>query len=176
MMGRTHLGIGAGTWAAMSVAHAHALPVYAWPIGLAATLLGSLLPDIDHPKSMLGSKLWFISIPISDLFGHRGMTHSLIAATLAWIAISMTWWWATWTALVVSGLACGYLSHLLADYFTRPGIPLMWPDKKRYCAPKEWSFITGQSSVEVMLGVTGFTLMMADLLAVLKPLKHITGH
>ncbi|VEB43121.1 Inner membrane protein ydjM [Chromobacterium violaceum] len=46
---------------------------------LAGGLAGSLLPDIDHPKSWLGRRIPFLSRPISYLFGHRGITHSLLA-------------------------------------------------------------------------------------------------
>ena len=44
-----------------------------------AALLTCLLPDIDHPKSVLGQRLRWIAIPISRAFGHRGFTHSLLA-------------------------------------------------------------------------------------------------
>ena len=44
-----------------------------------ATLLTCLLPDIDHPKSLLGQRLKWLSYPIARAFGHRGFTHSLLA-------------------------------------------------------------------------------------------------
>lgn len=49
-----------------------------WHI-IPAALLTSLLPDIDHPKSVLGQRLRWLSVPISRAFGHRGFTHSLLA-------------------------------------------------------------------------------------------------
>ena len=49
-----------------------------WHI-IPAALLTSLLPDIDHPKSVLGQRLRWIALPIARAFGHRGFTHSLLA-------------------------------------------------------------------------------------------------
>jgi hypothetical protein len=47
-------------------------------LALGAALLGSLLPDIDTPKSSLGRLLPFLSIPIERRWGHRTLTHSLL--------------------------------------------------------------------------------------------------
>ncbi|WP_016586988.1 metal-dependent hydrolase, partial [Yersinia pestis] len=49
-----------------------------WHI-IPGALLTSLLPDIDHPKSILGQRLKWVSVPIARVFGHRGFTHSLLA-------------------------------------------------------------------------------------------------
>ncbi len=48
-----------------------------------AALASALLPDLDHPKSVLGQRLPWISKPLSRLFGHRGFTHSLLAVAAA---------------------------------------------------------------------------------------------
>jgi inner membrane protein len=100
--------------------------------GVAAAMLGSLLPDIDHPKSFVGRRLWFLSLPIAGVFGHRGMTHSLLAIGL--------WVWAmlrglAWDQEVVAAAAVGYLSHLAGDWLTVGGIPLLWPWRRRFQAP-----------------------------------------
>ena len=44
---------------------------------LGAVTLGSLLPDIDTPRSSIGRVLPFLSIPIERRWGHRTVTHSL---------------------------------------------------------------------------------------------------
>ena len=80
----------------------------------AAAGLGALLPDIDHPGSVVGRRLWFFSIPVSLLFGHRGITHSLIAvvvmsAAIVWQAGAQPW---------VAALAIGYLTHLVGDWLS----------------------------------------------------------
>ena len=46
-------------------------------------LASALLPDLDHPQSLLGRQLPWISGPLSRLFGHRGFTHSLLAVAAA---------------------------------------------------------------------------------------------
>lgn len=39
--------------------------------------ISALLPDIDHPESLLGSKIKPISWLINKLLGHRTITHGL---------------------------------------------------------------------------------------------------
>jgi len=53
---------------------------------ISASLITCLLPDIDHPKSLLGQRLKWLSYPIARAFGHRGFTHSLLAvAASLWL-------------------------------------------------------------------------------------------
>ena len=47
-------------------------------VAFAGAIIGSLLPDIDHPQSFLGRRLRWVSKLINHLWGHRSMTHSLI--------------------------------------------------------------------------------------------------
>jgi inner membrane protein len=37
-------------------------------------ILGSMLPEIDHPKSAFGKRVLPLSILIATVFGHRGIT------------------------------------------------------------------------------------------------------
>lgn len=138
MMASSHLAIGAAAWATL----APPVNMSTWCAGLGVCLAGSLLPDIDHPRSMLGSKLWFISGPICALFGHRSITHSLLAVMVAaLLALVLTGQQGAIPALGFA-FALGYASHVLADSFTQPGVPLLWPMKTRYCVPL-MSFKTG---------------------------------
>ena len=63
---------------------------------LAGGVFGSMLPDIDHPASSFGRRVLPISIPISAIFGHLAITHSLIAVAgmpwLAWYALNHLEW------------------------------------------------------------------------------------
>ena len=43
---------------------------------LGCALLGSLMPDLDSPKSAPGRFLPFLSQPIERRWGHRTVTHS----------------------------------------------------------------------------------------------------
>ena len=90
-----------------------------------AALLTCLLPDIDHPKSVLGQRLKWLSQPIARAFGHRGFTHSLLAVAVSlWlfqINVPADWFL---PADVLQGMTLGYLSHIVADMLTPAGVPL----------------------------------------------------
>lgn len=101
-----------------------------------AALLTCLLPDIDHPRSVLGQRLKWISQPIARAFGHRGFTHSLLAvfAALALFQINVPADWPL-PADVLQGMVLGYLSHIAADMLTPAGVPLLWPCRWRFRLP-----------------------------------------
>lgn len=62
-----------------------------WWHMIPGALLTSLLPDIDHPRSLLGQRLRWISAPIARAFGHRGFTHSLLAVAGALYLLNNEW-------------------------------------------------------------------------------------
>lgn len=152
MMAFTHVVLGVG--AALILARhetAWSAPQVAYLV--AGSVIGSLLPDIDHPKSWIGRRLWMISVPLSARVGHRGVTHSLVAwLGLSLVAVLVSWYVAhpwfgaslPWISdsmrydaipLIASGLLLGYALHLLADFFSNSGIPLFWPIKRRVASP-----------------------------------------
>ena len=105
---------------------------------LGGALVGALLPDIDHPKSWLGRRIPFLSLPIAAVFGHRGITHSLLA--LLGVAWALRYALAQWSlgagwGLAAVGVGVGYLSHLLGDFATHGGVPWLWPLKRRFSLP-----------------------------------------
>ncbi|PIJ51857.1 metal-dependent hydrolase [Erwinia sp. OLTSP20] len=102
---------------------------------LPAALLSGLLPDIDHPHSFLGQRLWWISRPVARLFGHRGFTHSLLAVAGAIVLLWLQPPCSQVPADVLQGMVIGYLSHLAADMLTPAGVPLLWPCRWRFCLP-----------------------------------------
>lgn len=103
---------------------------------LPATLLTCLLPDIDHPSSLLGQRLRWISVPISRLCGHRGFTHSLIAIVAGVWLLHVKMPAELWLpADVMQGMVLGYLSHIVADMLTPAGVPLLWPCRWRFRLP-----------------------------------------
>lgn len=124
MMAGSHVVVGVALWAV--TANVAGAPI-ADPQALAAAAFGALLPDIDHPQSWAGRKMRVVSVPLSLLVGHRGITHSALAV-LAASALLMTMGFG-WVAAPV---AVGYLSHLLADGLTPSGVPLLWPSKRRF--------------------------------------------
>ena len=124
MMAGSHVVMGAALWVAVAKLGG-GNP--ADPQALAAAALGALLPDIDHPQSWAGRKMRAISVPLSLVVGHRGVTHSAIAvaAGLALLLLLGTGWMA-------APVVVGYLSHLLADALTPSGVPLLWPSRRRF--------------------------------------------
>lgn len=128
MLAATHVifGVGLSLLVSQAVAPESAL------VMTAAGAVGSLLPDIDHPKSTFGRMIWPVSSIIGGIFGHRGITHSFLAvAALLWL-FATNHHLPAWAV----GLAVGYASHLLADWLTPCGVPLFWPSKKMYRSPR----------------------------------------
>lgn len=120
MMARSHVIIGLTAWiAAAPMLHFHPLD----PTYLVLVVGGSLLPDIDHPKSWVGRRTRPISTAIASTFSHRGITHSAIAV----VGLTTLLLHAGYHRGCVSALIIGYLSHLAADMLTPRGLRLAWP-------------------------------------------------
>ncbi|MGL6071542.1 metal-dependent hydrolase [Craterilacuibacter sp.] len=116
-------------------------------------MVGALLPDIDHPQSWLGRRMRLISIPISMIFGHRGITHSLIAlAGVFYLSVmclsAESRYFGMWMPLAL-GLCVGYASHIVGDWLTPSGVPLLWPIKHRFRAPV--TFFNGKFIEKIMM-------------------------
>ncbi|MGG3874599.1 metal-dependent hydrolase [Brevibacillus laterosporus] len=102
--------------------------------------VGSLLPDIDHPKSYIGKKLSKTSRVMSKTLGHRGLTHALPF----WLCLFPLGFFMKENVFL--GLWIGYLFHIVGDLLTVAGVPLFYPfSKARIKLPL--AFKTG-SSVE----------------------------
>ena len=130
MMGKTHLaaGILAGEITALAYYRASIIPALI-VIGTAA--IGSLLPDIDHPGSLLSSSTRLschISNSIAAVTPHRGLTHTPIFAGLI---IAVLYYFLqqriSYCDPICIGLAVGILSHLVLDTLTERGVMWAWP-------------------------------------------------
>lgn len=128
MTGRTHLLAGAAAGAALlcSQGLGPVAPVQLAAVG-AAACLGALLPDLDHPQSLLSRKAGPVGAVPGLFLRHRGPTHSLAAALATWAGAS--WLCAAQGLPHAAALAAlaGYLSHLALDALTPGGVPLLWP-------------------------------------------------
>ncbi|WCG84683.1 metal-dependent hydrolase [Pectobacterium sp. A5351] len=129
-----------------------------WHI-IPGALLTALLPDIDHPKSVLGQRLKWLSSPIARLFGHRGFTHSLlaIAAGIFFIQTRLPPDWPIPTD-AYHAMIVGYLSHILADMLTPSGVPLLWPCRWRFRLPLLNSQKGNQLERFLCIACIGFSL------------------
>lgn len=93
------------------------------PATVAVAASGSLMPDLDHSRSWFGRRLPFISYPIPAIFGHRGITHSLLCiAGMAYVLSGKVI-----ISDLLNALLIGYRSHIFGGSFMHKGIPLLWP-------------------------------------------------
>lgn len=119
------------------------------------TVIGSLLPDIDHPESKINKYNPFDFI-IGSVVNHRGVTHSiiglattlLIGAIMALICGLKLWF--------MFGIGIGYLSHLILDMMTPSGVPLFYPRKNRYNICK---ISTGSNGEKALLAMIWFVFV-----------------
>lgn len=128
MLAGSHVALGAAAWIA-AAPHLGRPPLD--PEALALAVCGGLLPDIDHPKSWVGRRLRPISDIVARVFGHRGITHSLLAVLgCGWLlhqgVLPPRW---------AEPLVAGYLSHLLGDLLTPQGLRLLWPIRGTWALP-----------------------------------------
>ena len=94
-------------------------------MGIAAgsVMLGSLLPDIDHPSSFLGRRLKILSKPIYKVFGHRTLTHSIF-----FIGVGTWLLYMNVHKIMALGLCGGMISHILLDLLSRgSGVAFLYP-------------------------------------------------
>ena len=84
-------------------------------------LFATAFVDIDISSSKIG-KVWIFR-PLQWVTRHRGVIHSLLAALLISGLVGSFNLWAGFGFLV------GYISHLVADCFTKSGVRLFWPLK-----------------------------------------------
>lgn len=120
------------------------LPViFGIQVGILLFLLGTLLPDIDSRKSILGKVAY---LPIR----HRTWTHS-IWPVVVFMALGVLWPGFFWLGL-------GYLTHLFMDCLSRQGICWFYPISGYRYYPggasvkkgkKFWLYRTGQRSEHV---------------------------
>lgn len=122
---------------------------------------GALLPDIDNARSTLGHKLGWVSKQIQHLAGHRTLFHSflglLIGSFLALAMEQLTGYllsqhgftlsaqFVRGSHLVFFAVLFGCIMHIAADGLTEGGVPLLWPNHKRFGFPANphWRFRTG---------------------------------
>jgi membrane-bound metal-dependent hydrolase YbcI (DUF457 family) len=124
MMGRSHAATGA---AAVLLIEPH----QPWQVLVATAALGAaaaLLPDLDIESSTVSNSLGPVTRLISRGIamvcgGHREGTHSLLALVLVSFMASDPMISSPYARAIV----IGYAAHLVGDFLTGNGIPLLWP-------------------------------------------------
>ena len=171
MMGRTHALIGIAALWLLELPGVITQETLA-PLVLCA-VIGALAPDLDASDSMIKrlsvagiTPLAPVAQTLHRTLGHRGLLHSLLGLGLftALCALPLAVWlgWPSGAAL-----ALGYLSHIGADAATKSGVPLLYPQRKRYhLLPKGWRFTTGSLAEEALfplLALIVFWLLFSHL-------------
>lgn len=125
MRGMTHLAVGAAVVAVSGDLS----------LGTAAgIMLGSILPDIDSPDSLVGRNVPIIPL----LLPHRTITHTI------WVTLAL------W--LVCKPVAVGCALHIILDMFNPSGVPLLWPIGIRFKVPLLSELIPSGGLVDTILG------------------------
>ena len=80
----------------LSLGAAVALSMFGNPVGnslvqlqegivIGASMIGAMLPDIDHPNSKISKKARITSRVVNTVAGHRGLLHAPLFVVLLWI-------------------------------------------------------------------------------------------
>lgn len=142
--------------------------IFAEPYYLGATILFSLLPDIDTPKSIIGKPIYPLSRWIYRKYGHRTITHSLlftvILTLITFIFQRLQVIPPNYTIIVFFA----YFGHLLLDMLTTSGVPLLYPFWRNPCVipgNPNYRFSTGNIKQEGILFVVflGSSALMNNL-------------
>ncbi len=117
--------------------------IFSNPVYITATVIGSLIPDIDHTKSLIGKAVYPLAKWLSVKFGHRTITHSLIfligITTTAYILEHFNFinFLDPNTPKVLHPISIilffAVFSHILLDMVTIQGIPLFYPFYRNPC-------------------------------------------
>jgi inner membrane protein len=122
-------------------------------IGWGLASVASLGPDIDLPTSKFGRVFFWLSTRLERDFGHRTVTHSLVAmvvvSLLAWPLrwVEPAWFWA---------VVGGYWSHIWIDMVNLRGADLLWPSPVRFVFPGNRNYRMETGSKAEMVLMTSF--------------------
>lgn len=129
--------------------------IFGYPFHIAYVMgisFGSLLPDIDAPKSYIGRRSFGIANYVNSKYGHRGVTHSLFA----WMLISLLF--IIYPSPLTLGISLGYFFHLLGDFFSVRSIPVLAPFNTDYARPP-FTYKTGSLTEGILLYIFTFLLL-----------------
>lgn len=132
---------------------------------LSMLALGTIFPDIDEPNSYIGRRLIGISKSFKTLFGHRGMTHSIVGwfgASFILYTIHTSF---SFPIELVYWFSIGYLAHLVEDSFSKKGIAWLQPlTKKRFQSGFKVIYYTTGSLIENLIFVGAVLWLFHEIL------------
>lgn len=139
MMGKTHVVIGVSY--GLAVASASTISPVQVVSMISGLVIGSLLPDIDHPQSIITRQVPLIGWTVSKIAGHRGLLHSILGVLLLFVVVGFL------SSSLIAGVSvltfdvkdvvmyfsgaiiAGYILHIIADMLTVSGVKLFYPFK-----------------------------------------------
>jgi len=145
MTGRTHdLAALTTLTAAVALVPLEPISVATLFTAIAANMIGGVAPDIDQPTGEIWRK-----IPAGTLFGkifhpffgaHRSISHSILGVALFGFAAKFILDYVHTFLLVDINIVwiafmLGVISHLIADTFTKEGVPWLFPIPYRFGIP-----------------------------------------
>jgi inner membrane protein len=138
MMAKTHVIVGLTYGVALLPAVGTRYTPVEYGAVVVGLVIGSLLPDIDHPHSTISQFIPIVGRFISAWTQHRGLFHSILGVVLMFGAAglasstvrSVTTTLGLPTELppyIGAGLIIGYALHIIADMLTTHGVKLFYP-------------------------------------------------
>lgn len=103
------------------------------PFYIGLTVFASLFPDIDHTKSLIGKAFYPIAKIIDRKYGHRTITHSLLALIVTTIVVQFIQSAFFQDSNITYIWILGFVSHLIYDMVTLQGVPLFYPFMRNAC-------------------------------------------
>src|SRR5690606_16948233 len=97
-----------------------------WKLAIVSGIT-ALISDLDEPRSKFGKPLFFISIPLNQIFGHRTFTHSLLFVGIIGLATLII----TFSFSFALASILGVFAHILGDMLTGR-VKLLYPNEKGY--------------------------------------------
>lgn len=143
MNGRTHLLTGLAVGVALGASTGD------YATAVIGSAIGALLPDIDHPQSILSGWLpgigvfrWALGVK------HRGITHTALFGVGVMVICEIIS-----KRLGVPGLSVavgvGILSHLILDMLTPMGIRMLYPIKINFGLPRPLTWLPWNALLSV---------------------------
>lgn len=107
----------------------------------AGIVIGSALPDIDHPRSYMAKKLSAFGWIVSRIFSHRGFTHSILFVLILTLIRELSGIAFNGNAIslfdyTMLGMIVGVSTHIFMDLFVGNGVKLFYPINKKISVTK----------------------------------------
>jgi inner membrane protein len=156
MTAPTHIVAGISTMSFVALL----IPVY--KLSLTHIIVGAIaamLPDVDNPRSFIGRLLFFASGPIDRKFGHRTITHSLLATFIvggtSYLSLYIVSRSLTQYAALTATIVIAYFSHIFFDATTKQGVQIYYPARVWGVFPTRasWRIRTGSKPEIIFFAV-----------------------